>query len=194
MDTNGKCRGACTGMCFGTCDAQCTGKCDGACSGTCAASCSGGCRGTCSAEVSPPRCEEVQHEVVVDDCKTTCESKARFEASCTEASASVTFGGSASTIHRANIERLVVAVKNNYVRLLRVVARTGNAIGTAAAGYYVALQGATTYAEQVGLQAGACVGDALISSAGAISQIEVAASFSVSISVSASASGSATAM
>jgi hypothetical protein len=191
MNADGSCYGTCTGTCTGTCDAQCAGSCTGSCNGSCSATCTGGCEGTCTGVVAPPRCTEVQEPVTVDDCTTTCHNKARFEAACTEPSLTVTFGLSP---HKASVDRLVTAVKNHYAKLLKVFVRTSVTIGDSVSGFTTALSGLGDYASMVGLEAQACVVDALSAVAAAATQVEVSASFSVSISASVTASGGATAM
>jgi hypothetical protein len=128
--------------------------------------------------------------VVVDDCQTTCESKARFEASCTEPSLVVSYGVSGP---KPRVTKLLAAVKNHYAKLLKVGVRTGVTIGTSVSGFATALSGVSTYAEMVGAQAGLCVVDAISAVSAATEQINVSASFSVSISASVTASGMAAA-
>jgi hypothetical protein len=183
---DGSCAGTCTGTCNGTCSARCTGTCSGTCSGTC----TGGCSGDCTAWVQPPQCTETQKQVTVDECHTTCESKAKFEAVCTNPSVFVTFDVSP---HKASVDKLVKALANNYAKVVKVAVRTGTTLGDAVPAFVTALDGVTDYAKNVGLQASACAIDAVSAVGKAATQVEVSASFSVMISVSATASGSATA-
>jgi hypothetical protein len=189
MNADGSCYGTCTGTCMGSCDAMCTGACSGSCNGTCMATCSGGCQGDCSVWVQPPQCTEVEKSVTVDDCQTTCESKAKFEATCTEPQLAVTYG--VSPLLKPRVAKLVTAVKNHYAKLLKIGVRTGTTIGNSVAGFATALSGVSDYAQQVGAQAGLCVLDAVSAVSAASHQIDVSASFSVSISASVVASGSA---
>jgi hypothetical protein len=124
--------------------------------------------------------------VTVDECQTTCESQARFEAKCNEPSVSVTYGVSPS---KERVGKLVTAVKNHYDQLLTVMVRTGTTIGDSVTGFSTALSGVGDYAQQVGAQAGLCVLDAVSAVAAATEQVHVAASVSVMISVSVTASG-----
>jgi hypothetical protein len=190
MNADGTCFGACNGTCMGTCDATCTGTCSGSCNGTCSATCSGGCQGDCMIWAQPPQCTEVKKEVTVDECQTTCESQAKFEATCTEPSLFVSFGVSP---HKPSVDKLVTALKNHYGLLLKVALRTGTTIGTSAAGFQVALSGVTTYAQMVGGEAIVCAADAISAVSKSATQIDVSASFSVMISASATATGSAAA-
>jgi hypothetical protein len=189
-NADGTCYGKCTGTCTGSCDARCTGSCSGSCNGTCNATCMGGCEGNCNVWVQPPQCTEVQEPVTVDECHTTCESQAKFEAVCTEPSLSVTYGVSPMG---PRVGKLVNAVKNHYATLLKVSVQTGTTIGDSVSGFSAALSGVTTYAEQVGAQAGLCVLDAVSAVASATEQIHVSAMVSVSISASVTASGGGTA-
>lgn len=190
MNADGTCFGTCTGTCNGSCDATCNGSCSGSCNGSCSANCSGGCEGECTAWVQPPKCTEVETQVTVDECETTCDSQARFAAVCTEPELSVDYGVSPQ---KASVGRLVTALANNYAKLLKVLERTGNTIGDSVSGFATALSGVGDYAQQVGAQATLCVVDAISAVGAAAEQINVSASFSVSISVSVSASGGATA-
>lgn len=183
---DGSCAGMCNGTCNGTCDATCTGTCSGSCGGTC----TGGCSGDCNVWVKPPTCTATQRQTTVDECHTTCESKAKFEAVCTAPSVYVTFD---VTPHKPSVDLLVKAVANHYSQLLKVSARTGTTIGTSAAGFSTALSGVTDYAQQVGAQAALCVVGAVSAVGKAATQVEVSASFSVMISASVTASGSAAA-
>jgi hypothetical protein len=187
-NADGTCYGTCTGTCMGTCDAKCTGSCSGSCNGSCSASCTGGCEGTCSVSAAAPQCTQVEKAVVVDDCQTTCESEARFNASCTEPSLTVAFG---VTPHKPSVDKLVTALKNHYAKLLKIAVRTGVTIGDSVSGFSTALSGVGTYAQMIGAQAGLCVLDAVSAVTAASEQINVSASFSVSISASVTASGSA---
>jgi modification target Cys-rich repeat protein len=182
--------GSCNGMCNGTCNGSCSARCQGTCSGSCGGTCTGGCSGECTAWVQPPQCTQSQRQVTVNDCHTTCESKARFEAVCTNPSVYVTFD---VTPHKTSVDKLVVAVTNHYAQVLKVLARTGTTIGDSVSGFATALDGATTYASQLGLQAGACLADAGLAVGKAVTQVNVSATFSVSISASVTASGSAAA-
>ena len=190
MNADGTCYGTCTGTCTGRCDAMCTGNCSGSCNGSCSATCSGGCEGDCTAWIQPPVCTEVERQVTVDECETTCDSQARFAAVCTEPEVTVTYGVSPQ---KPSVGRLVTAVLNHYALLLKVLERTGVAIGDSVSGFSTALSGVGDYAQQVGAQATLCVVDAISAVGAAATQVNVAAQFSVSISVSVSASGSATA-
>src|SRR5262249_33846387 len=150
MNADGTCYGTCSGTCMGSCDARCTGSCSASCNGTCNATCSGGCEGDCSVWVMPPRCTEVQRETTVDDGHTTCESKARFEAICTEPSLTVTFG---VTPHKPSVDKLVTALVNHYPKLLKVAVRTGVTIGDSVGSFSTALKGVSDYASMVGAEA-----------------------------------------
>jgi hypothetical protein len=132
----------------------------------------------------------VERQVTVDECETTCDSQARFAAVCTEPEVTVTYGVSPQ---KASVGRLVTAVLNHYALLLKVLERTGVAIGDSVSGFSTALSGVGDYAQQVGAQATLCVVDAISAVGAAATQVNVAAQFSISISVSVSASGSATA-
>jgi modification target Cys-rich repeat protein len=185
-NADGTCYGTCQGTCMGSCDAACKGTCTGSCNGSCSASCTGACSGDCSVWVQPPQCTEVKKSVTVDECQTTCESQARFQARCNEPSVSVTYGVSPS---KERVAKLVTAVKNHYDQLLTVMVRTGTTIGDSVTGFSTALSGVGDYAQQVGAQAGLCVLDAVSAVAAATEQVHVAASVSVMISVSVTASG-----
>jgi hypothetical protein len=182
--------GSCAGTCTGTCNGSCSAGCQGTCSGQCTGTCMGGCSGDCQVWVQPPQCTETQKQVTVDDCNTTCESKAKFEAVCTNAKVFVTFDVSP---HKASVDKLVTAVTNHYAQVLKVLARTGTTIGDSAAGFTAALSGVGTYASDVGAQAAVCFGEAVSAVGKAATQVEVSATFSVSISASVTASGSAAA-
>jgi hypothetical protein len=190
-NADGSCYGKCTGTCMGTCDAKCTGNCSASCNGSCSATCTGGCEGDCTGSVVAPKCTEVQEQVMVDDCHTTCQSKAKFEAVCTEPSLVATFG---VTPHKPSVDKLVLAVKNHYAKLLKVAVRTGVTIGDSSGKFVTALSGVGDYASQVSASAAACVLGAVSAVGAAATQVEVSASFSVSISASVTANGSATAM
>lgn len=182
---DGSCNGTCTGTCNGSCSARCMGTCSGSCQGTC----TGGCSGECNAWVQPPQCTATTTTDTVDECHTTCESQARFEAVCTNPSVFVTFDVSP---HKASVDKLVKAVTNHYAQILKVAVRTSTTIGDSVAGFATALDGVTTYAKNVGAQAVLCVADAASAVGKAATQVNVSASFSVSISASVTASGGAT--
>jgi hypothetical protein len=188
-NADGTCYGACTGTCTGTCDRTCTGTCMGTCTGECNASCTGTCQGNCSIWVQPPQCTEVKETTTVPDCKTTCQARARFEATCTEPSLKVAYGYAATTAQRAALDRLVTALQKHYAKLLEINYRATFVVKDAAAGYAVALQGVTTTAQQVGLGAAACVGDAISRVGAAVDRINISVEVSVSISASVSAMG-----
>jgi hypothetical protein len=190
MNADGSCYGTCTGTCTGTCEGTCMGSCSGSCSGSCTAMCMGTCSGDCSAGWNPPpKCTEVMKSVVVDDCNTTCESKAKFEASCTDPKLTVTYGFQATAAQKAQLDKLLTALRNHYAKFLKVSFRAGTMVVTAAEGYSAALTGVTATANMVGLQAGACVASAIQSTARALAQVNVSVSVSVMVSASASASG-----
>ena len=138
--------------------------------------------------MQPPKCTEVEKQVTVDECETTCEAQARFAAVCTEPMLSVGYGVSPE---RASVGRLVTALANHYATLLKVLVRTGTTIGDSVSGFSTALSGVGDYAQQVGAQAALCVLDAVSAVGAAATQVDVSASFSVSISASVSASGGA---
>ena len=140
--------------------------------------------------MQPPKCTATQTQTTVDECYTTCESKAKFDAVCTSPSVFVTFDVSP---HQARVDKLVTAVAHHGAKLLKVLTRTGTTIGNSVAGFSTALAGVGTYAEQVGAQAGLCVVDAVSAVGKAATQVEVSASFSVSITASVTASGGAAA-
>ncbi|MES1157930.1 MAG: hypothetical protein ABUL67_02405 [Haliangium ochraceum] len=198
---NGRCNGACAGTCsaknvdgtcYGTCTGQCAGRCDGSCTGTCSASCSGSCNaecmgtceGSCSIWVQPPQCTEVQEVTTVEECKTNCEARAHFQADCTKPSLAVSYGYAATAAQTAALDRLVMALQNNYADLLKVGYRSAFVVKDAAKGYAEALDGITTTASQVGLGAGACVADAISRAAGAAAKVDISVSVSVSFSAS----------
>ena len=189
QNAGGTCYGMCQGTCTGTCDGTCTGMCNASCQGSCGATCEGSCEGTCSAWVQPPQCTEVQEVTTIQECKTTCDARAHFEAECTEPALAVSYGYAATTAQKAALDRLVVALRNNYARLFRAGYRAAIVVKDAATGYAVALDGATTTAKQVGLGAGACVANAIVLVADAASKIDVSVSVSVSITASVTAMG-----
>jgi hypothetical protein len=139
--------------------------------------------------VSPPECIEVQETTTVPECKTNCDARARFEASCTEPSLEVTYGYEATAAQRMALDRLVVALSNNYARLLVSGYRAAVVIHDAAVGYATALDGVSATAKQVGLGAAACVTEAVVRVGSAISKIDVSISVSVSVTASVSAMG-----
>ncbi len=189
QNTNGTCYGACQGTCTGTCDGSCTGTCNASCQGSCGATCEGSCEGECSVWVQPPQCTEVQEVTTVQECKTTCDARAHFEATCTEPALTVSYGYAATVAQKAALDKLVTALRNNYARLLKVGFRSAKVVKDAATGYALALDGAATTAQQVGLGASACVADAITRVAGAVSKVDVSVSVSISVTASVSAMG-----
>jgi hypothetical protein len=189
QNANGTCYGSCAGTCTGTCDGTCSGSCSATCTGSCGPTCVGTCEGTCSAWLQPPQCTAVQERTTVNDCKTNCTARARFQAKCTEPSLTVTYGYIGTPAQEAALQRLVVALRNNYARILKVGYRATVVVRDAAAGYATALEGVTTTANQVGLGAGVCVADALTRVAGAAAKVDVSVRVSVTFSASVSAMG-----
>jgi hypothetical protein len=187
--SNGACYGSCNGSCAGICDGSCVGTCDATCSGSCGNRCLGACEGTCSAWVQPPACTQVEEITTVPDCRTNCVARARFLAKCSDPSLTVTSGYSGTTSQQAALQRLMVALRNNYARSLKVGFRATKVVQDAATGFATALGGAAATARQVGLGAGACVADAITRVAGAVAKINVAVSISVSFTASVSAMG-----
>lgn len=131
---------------------------------------------------------------MVEDCKTNCDARAHFDATCTQPSLTVTAGYTGTAAQQPRLQRLVGALQNNYTRLLNVGYRAVHVVKNATAGYSVALDGVTTTANQVGLGAAACVADAITQVAGAAAKVDVSVNVSVSFSASVSAGGSAAAM
>ncbi|MBC8132277.1 MAG: hypothetical protein H7X95_04795 [Deltaproteobacteria bacterium] len=193
-NADGSCYGTCGGTCMGTCDGSCTGSCVGSCNGSCTASCSGTCEGECSLWVEPPRCTQVQEVTVVEECKTNCDARAHFEATCSEPSVTASYGYAATTAQKAALDRLVLALRNNYSDFIRIGARASLVVVDAAGGYYTALQGVTTTARQVGAGAAACVGDAITRVGGAASKVQISVNVSIAVSASVSAMGGVAAM
>ena len=129
----------------------------------------------------------------VPDCKTTCNARARFQATCSEPSLTVSYGYAPTIAQKASLDRLVAALRNNYARMLGLGTRSGSFVQSAADGYATALQGVTETARQVGIGATACVADAITRVAGAAAKIDVSVQVSVSITASVSAMGGVTA-
>jgi hypothetical protein len=128
----------------------------------------------------------------VPDCKTTCNARARFQATCTEPSLTVSYGYAPTIAQKAALDRLVVALRNNYARLVELVTRSGSVVQSAADGYAAALGGVTDTARQVGLGATACVGDAITRVAAAAAKVDVSVQVGFSITASVSAMGGVT--
>ena len=123
------------------------------------------------------------------DCKTTCSARARFRATCSEPSLTVSYGYLPTVGQKASLDRLVVALRTNYARLLGLATRSGSVVQNAADGYATALQGVTETARQVGLGATACVADAIARVGGAAAKIDVSVQVGLSITASVSAMG-----
>jgi len=194
-NADGTCFGTCTGTCMGTCDGMCSGTCSASCNGSCNASCTGTCEGDCSLWVTPPRCTEVKEVVTVEECKTTCDAHAKFDATCTEPSMTVAYGYSAGTAAQQNaVNRLKTALQNNYAHMLAVGYRATVVVKDAAYGYGTALEGVKSTAQQVGLGAGACVVEAISAAAAAAERIRVSVDVSISFSASISAMGGVAAL
>jgi hypothetical protein len=151
----------------------------------------GFCEGDCSVWVEPPSCTQVQEVTTVTECKTNCDARAHFEATCTEPALTVSYGYAATTAQKAKLDLLVSALKNNYSQFLRIAARADVVVGDAAGGYRTALQGVGTTAAQVGLGAAACVTDAITRVAGAAAKVQVSVDVSISINASVTAMGGA---
>lgn len=188
-NADGSCYGACTGTCTGTCDGTCTGSCSASCNGSCDATCMGTCQGNCSVWVMPPQCTEVEEVVTVQDCKTTCDARAKFDATCTEPSLTVTYGYGATTAQKASLDRLVVALRNNYSTMLAAGYRAAVVVKDAAYGYADALTGVQATARQVGLGAGACVVEAISAAGAAAERVRVSVNVSVTFTATVSAMG-----
>ncbi len=193
-NADGSCFGACNGTCDGTCTGACDGSCGGTCGGICAATCVGSCEGDCSVWVEPPSCTQVQEVTTITECKTNCDARAHFEATCTEPALTVSYGYAATTAQKAKLDLLVTALKNNYSRFLSVGARAALVVADAAGGYRTALQGVGTTATQVGFGAAACVTDAITRVAGAAAKVQVSVDVSIALSASVSAMGGAAAL
>jgi modification target Cys-rich repeat protein len=189
-NADGTCYGTCTGTCMGTCDGACSGSCDASCSGSCTATCQGTCEGDCSLWVTPPQCTEVEEVVTEQECKTTCDARARFDATCTEPSLAVTYG----TTHKPALDRLVfLALRNNYATLLAVGYRATAVVKDAAYGYADALENVQATARQVGLGAGACVVEAISAATAAAERVRISVNVSISFTASVTAMGGAAA-
>lgn len=188
-NVDGSCYGACNGSCTGTCDGSCNGSCTASCSGSCGASCVGTCEGDCSIWVEPPRCTEIKDVTTIQECRTNCDARAHFEATCTEPSVTVSYGYAATLAQKAALDRLVTALVNNYSDFLRIGARATLVVADAVGGYKSALEGVTTTAQQVGLGAGACIADAVTRVTSAAAKVQISVSVSVSISASVAAKG-----
>ena len=188
-NADGSCYGACAGTCMGTCDGSCTGSCSASCNGSCNAGCMGTCEGDCSVWVTPPQCTEVEEVVTVQDCKTTCDARAKFDATCTEPSLTVSYGYSGNTAQKAALDRLVAALRNNYAELLAVGYRASVVVKDAAYGYADSLRNVESTARQVGFGAGACVVEAISAAGAAAERVRVSVSVSVTFSASVSAMG-----
>jgi hypothetical protein len=188
-NADGSCYGACAGTCNGTCAGSCEGTCSASCSGTCGASCVGSCEGDCAVWVEPPRCTKVQEVTMIEECKTNCDARAHFEATCTAPALTVSYGYAATTAQKAGLDLLVLALRNNYAEMLRLGARASLVVADAAGGYRTALQGVGTTAQQVGLGAAACVADAITRVGGAASKVQISVNVSITVSASVSAMG-----
>jgi hypothetical protein len=188
-NVDGSCYGACAGTCTGTCDGTCTGSCSASCNGSCNAGCVGTCEGNCSIWVMPPQCTEVEEVVTVQDCKTTCDARAKFDATCTEPSLTVAYGYGATQTQKIALNRLVTALRNNYATMLAVGYRAGVVVKDAAYGYAAALKDVEATARQVGFGAGACVVEAISAAGIAAERVRVSVSVSVTFSASVSAMG-----
>lgn len=202
MGPDGKCAGMCDGTCMGECsadcqgscsgmvDGQCEGTCEGGCSATCRGECMGGCTGTCTGGCSvmyqKPYCEEVEVMREVTECETSCETRARAEAMCTEPSLTVTVESNLAE-EKMKAAKLIAALRVGMPKLLKVIKRGGGTVKASAEAYASALNGLPTAIVQAGLQGAGCVGAAAQASAQAVGQINASVSVSVEVNASATA-------
>jgi hypothetical protein len=188
-NADGTCFGACTGTCTGVCDGQCSGTCGGVCDGSCSTSCAGVCAGTCAAWLLSPLCAEAQSLTASPPCGINCDARSRFGALCAEPVLAITYGTTATKLARADLDRLVSALRASYPTLAKVGFRASTMVGGAAAELAVALQGQSETARQVGRTASACVSQAIAGASDAVMQVNVSAHAAASIAASLTAPG-----
>lgn len=186
----GTCAGTCRGSCSGTVTGECSGRCDGMCTGSCrsdvTATCSGECSGMCDVAFTAPRCEGGEWDVMANaDCKAACEADASFDITCTDPSLVATFTGSAAA--RADVEALLATLEANLPTLFAAAAKA-EIIVSASSAFATHLEAATSAATHAGLEASACLVNAIAAEVDAASKVNVSVMASVSVSASASAS------
>jgi hypothetical protein len=189
-NADGTCYGACTGTCMGVCDGHCAGTCAaGACDGTCATTCAGTCAGTCPTWQPGPLCSQAATLTTSPECRINCDARTRFTALCADPTVAIAYGTTASKVQKADLDRLVVALRTNYAPLARLGFRASSLVGGAAAEYAVALQGQVDTARQVGSTALACVSQAITGASDAVMQVNVSANAATSLAASLGAAG-----
>ena len=187
---DGTCYGGCTGTCTGVCDGHCTGTCaGGTCDGTCTTSCAGTCEGSCPAWQPGPMCSEAETLTTSPECRINCDARTRFTALCADPSVAIAYGTAATRLQRADLYRLVVALRTSYAPLARLGFRASTMVGGAAAEYAIALQGQVDTARQVGHTALACVTEAINGASDAVMRVNVSANAATSITASLGAAG-----
>ena len=127
--------------------------------------------------------------VSVEECRTSCDARARLEARCSEPSMEVTFGANITDAQRAKMKLLVDALKKSYPKFVKIAYRVGSVIQGSAKAYRQSLDGLGSAAQEVGLQAAACIVSAGTAVARALGQLDVSVTVTVSVSASVGASG-----
>lgn len=188
-----KCEGMCEGQCEGTCSAKdasgaCAGSCDGTCKGQCVAevkgSCQGQCRGGCSVEFTEPVCTgSFKPPNVSAECQASCDARLSAEVSCTPAEVSFALEGDLKGDMEARAAKLKAALEAGLPAVLALQVQ----LEKLAASGQVMLELSSDMpaaAAQAGLQAAACVKDAVAELSASVPKVAVSAEVSVKLSAS----------
>lgn len=185
--SGGMCMGVCDGTCMGRCDAQiegtCMGNCMGECTATATGSCMGRCTGMCDVMFTEPRCEGGEVEVMADaECTASCDADVSVQVECTEPQVAISFTGTAGALD--DLMTLLEALERNLPRIIRAGEQAQVAI-SAAVTFGNTLEAAAEGSVSAGVEAVACLTEAVAVQLDAAAKVQV--SFQASVMISGSA-------